>query len=104
MKSVFRGALWIGLAFAAGNTSLMAQLKDNSEKQLSCQNSGGDGQQQRHCEVREQTVSAMGPLTVDAGQNGGVSVKGWLRGDVLVRSRVEAWGESAAAAASPAAP
>lgn len=102
MKSVFRGALWTGLAFAAGNTLLLAQLKDNSEKQLSCQNSGGDAVQARHCEVREQTVAAMGPLTVDAGQNGGVSVKGWLRSDILVRSRVEAWGDTAAAAANHA--
>ena len=97
MKSAFTGILIAGLALGVGSAPLMAQLQDNSEKQLSCDNGGGgDSDRQRHCEVREQSVSAMGPLTVDAGTNGGVSIKGWLRGDVLVRSRIESWGATAA--------
>ncbi len=45
-----------------------------------------------HCEMREQTISYPGRLTVDPGMNGGVSVKGWDGGGVLVRSKVESTG------------
>jgi hypothetical protein len=53
---------------------------------------------ERFCEIREQTVPAAGPLDVDAGRNGSVSVRGANRGDVLVRARVVAHADSDAAA------
>lgn len=99
MKSAFTGAVWIGLILGAGNTCLLAQMQNNTEKQLSCDN-GNNGDLERHCEMREQTVGAMGPLTVDAGENGGVTIKGSFRSDILVRSRVEAQAENAGAAAN----
>ena len=43
----------------------------------------------RHCEVREQRLPA-GPLSVDAGQNGGIRVEGWDGNDILVRAIVQA--------------
>jgi DUF4097 and DUF4098 domain-containing protein YvlB len=75
-------------------------LRDNSEKQMSCQNGSYDSEGVRHCEVREQTVPAIGRLNVDAHRNGGVTVKGWLRNEVLVRARVEASAENEGAAAN----
>jgi hypothetical protein len=43
-----------------------------------------------HCEIREQSMAASrGPIRVDAGMNGGVTVNGWDRADILVRARVE---------------
>ena len=39
-------------------------------------------------------MAAMGLLNVDAGQNGGATIKGWSRDEVLVRARVESWGTS----------
>lgn len=62
-------------------------------KSLSCDNNNnGNDRQSRSCEMREQTIAYGGRLTVDGGTNGGVSIKGWDNGSVLVRSRVEAWG------------
>jgi hypothetical protein len=98
MRSVLTGAAWIGLAVSTTSVPLLAQLQDNSEKQMTCQNGGYDSDRARHCEVREQTVASIGRLNVDAGRNGGVTVKGWRRGDVLVRARVDASGETEAAA------
>jgi len=49
-------------------------------------------------DLRESTVAATGSLTVDGGRNGGVSVKGENRSDVLVRACVQAWGSSDAEA------
>lgn len=49
-------------------------------------------------EPREFTVASSGNLTVDGGRNGGVSVRGENRSDVLIKACVQAWGESEAAA------
>jgi hypothetical protein len=49
-------------------------------------NDRDDGRYQ-HCEVRESTLPA-GPLNVDAGQNGGVSVEAWDRNEIRVRAIV----------------
>lgn len=53
-------------------------------------------------EVRELTVAAGGTIAVDAGKNGGVSVSGEDRSDVLVRACVQAWGSNDAAARAAA--
>jgi DUF4097 and DUF4098 domain-containing protein YvlB len=78
------------LALAA---TAFGQMRDNQEKQMTCQNNGYN-ERPRYCEMREQSVAAMGVLNVDAGSNGGATVKGWSRNEVLVRARVEGWGNS----------
>ena len=98
MRLALTGAAWIGLAAATGSVPLLAQMRDNTEKQMTCQNGGYDSDHARHCDIREQSVASIGRLNIDAGRNGGATVKGWLRGDVLVRSRVEASGDTEAAA------
>lgn len=47
-----------------------------------------------HCEVRETRIPARGSLTIDAGQNGGVSVRTHEGRDVVVQARVQAWAGS----------
>ena len=101
MKSALNGAMWIALACAAAAAPAFAQLQDNSQKQLNCTN-GYDSDRVHHCEMREQSAPSIGRLTVDAVRNGGVTIKGWLRSDVLVRTRVEAEADSEAAAAAMA--
>lgn len=41
-----------------------------------------------HCEVREMRLPATGELSVNAGPNGGITVEGWDRAEILVRARV----------------
>jgi hypothetical protein len=98
MKSALTSAAWIGVAVSTAGLPLFAQLQGNSEKQLTCANAGYDSDRARHCEIREQTLPSIGRLSIDAGQNGGATVKGWQRGDVLVRARIEASGDTEAAA------
>ena len=43
------------------------------------------------CEMREQSVAPGNMLSVDAGPNGGISIKGWDRSDILVRSQVNTY-------------
>jgi DUF4097 and DUF4098 domain-containing protein YvlB len=69
------------------------QMRDNQNKEMTCDKSGS-GNRARYCEIREQATAAMGLLNVDAARNGGAIVKGWSRNEVLVRTRVEGWGDS----------
>jgi Putative adhesin len=59
--------------------------------------SWGNDDYEQFCDVREQTMGA-GPLTVDAGQNGGVQVEGWDRNEIRVQSIVRANARSQARA------
>ena len=91
MKSVF-GLVFSAMFLAAG---AQAQLRDNRTPQMNCDRGNFDGDRQGFCEIREQTIPAVGRLTVDPGKNGGVTVKGSLRNDILIRSRVDSWAGSA---------
>lgn len=55
-----------------------------------------DGDGATFCEVREATIGAAGPLDINAAPNGGITVRGWDRGDALVRARIVAHAETAA--------
>ena len=94
MKSALFGAAWIGLALSTAALPLSAQMQNNTEKRLSCDDGNSNGGQARHCEVREQSLPSIGSLNVDASPNGGVSIKGWLQSGVLVRARIDASGET----------
>jgi len=60
------------------------------EKTMSCDENHNHWDRGHYCEMREVTVPAGGQLDVDGGANGGISVKGANRNDILVRSKVEA--------------
>jgi DUF4097 and DUF4098 domain-containing protein YvlB len=80
------------LAILALATAAFGQMRDNQEKQLKCDS--GYNSQPRHCEIREQSTAAVGLLDLDAGANGGATVKGWSRNEVLVRTKVEGWADT----------
>lgn len=52
------------------------------------------------CEIRESTMPAGSRLDVDAAPNGGIHVTAWEKNEILVRAKVEAWGESKSEAQS----
>lgn len=80
-----------GTALAAA--FLCASFAVAQDKKLSCDDSRS-GDRHRVCEMRELNVANTGKLTVDASPNGGIKVKAWDQATVLVRARVEAWGDS----------
>ena len=59
-----------------------------------CTNQNWNGDKVSTNELREQTVAATGRLEVDGARNGGISVRGENRSDVLVRACVQTWGSS----------
>ncbi len=67
----------------------VATAQKKSESSLECRDWRGNDRLQSHCEIKEQTLAAGGTITVDGKQNGGISIKGWERNEVLVRSRIQ---------------
>ena len=67
----------------------VATAQKKSESSLECREWRGNDRLQSHCEIKEQTLPAGGLITVDGKQNGGISIKGWERNEVLIRSRIQ---------------
>lgn len=59
-----------------------------------CDRQWNDRDRERFCEVRDATVKPTGRILVDGRQNGGVSVYGWDRNEVLVRALIQTWADS----------
>ena len=70
------------------------QMRENTSPELGCNANWKNGKQERVCEMREQKVPATQRLEVLASPNGGVTIRGANRTDILVRTRVEAMAPS----------
>jgi hypothetical protein len=73
------------------SVSGLAVQRESRDHQMDCNssyNSYGD-RLVSHCEVREETIPSGGALSVDGKQNGGISIKGWDKNNILVRSQVQ---------------
>ncbi len=72
--------------------ALAANARGQDAKDWCATSHGGD--EERYCEVREETLSATRSLSVDAGNNGGIKVTGENRSDVRVQAKVHARAET----------
>jgi len=78
------------LLLLIGAVSAQAFAQKDGKDTLACREWQSDGSRANHCEIKEQTVSVSGGvIKVDGRQNGGVSVKGWERNEILVRARIQ---------------
>ena len=80
----------------------VAKERKDTQKSFCSNNNWSSDDKVSVNELREITVPASGGIGVDAGRNGGISVKGEERSDVLVRACVQAWGTSDDAAKAAA--
>ena len=72
-----------------------AQEKTEKKKWEFCQKDNWSGNDRvSFNDLREMTIAKTDLLTVDGKRNGGISVKGSDRSDILVRACVQAWGTS----------
>jgi len=80
----------LALALAAGSLLSLspAAAQESAEEWVERCRRDGDRDREVHCEVRETTLAATGALEVNARPNGGITVEGWDRDEVLVRARV----------------
>src|SRR5260370_4602994 len=70
-------------------TSGIGAAQNQAEGSRRCRDYRGDDRLSSHCEIKEQTLPAGGAITVDGKTNGGISIKGWERNEILVRSKIE---------------
>jgi hypothetical protein len=66
------------------------QFQENIEPKLGCESRWKNGKHEGFCEIRESRLPVTQRLEVLAAPNGGVSIRGWNRQEVLVRARVDA--------------
>src|SRR5215510_14718659 len=86
MEKSLRFALFV---LAALSLAGFAVAQRRTEGLMRCGDYRDDGRLYSQCEIKEQTVPAGGTVNVDDRTNGGVSIKGWDRNEVLVRAKVE---------------
>ena len=92
-KTTWMKAAVLSLGLLAASSSLV--WAQGEEKGLSCNQRNWNGDQASHCVMREQTIPAAGGvLNVDGRTNGGVSVRGWDRAEILVRAQVQTWAKT----------
>jgi Toastrack DUF4097 len=89
MSRYLRRGVLVVMMLCAGSIVTLAQ-KDKSRDSLTCNNSWFSDRLSNFCEIKEQTFAPTGTIAVDARKNGGISVAGWDRNEVLVRYKVQA--------------
>jgi hypothetical protein len=70
------------------------KFKNKTYSREFCSNDWSNGDKVSGRDLREMTVPG-GSLTVDGKRNGGISVKGENRSDILIRACVQTWGNTA---------
>jgi hypothetical protein len=96
MKRLLELSVLVGL-LCVSSFAVYAQ-KEEKRHSMDCNDNWSSDRLMNHCEIREQTIPSTGSVIVDARKNGGVSVKGWDRSEVLVRARVQGMAPSQAEA------
>lgn len=81
--------LFFSLIALSALASPAAAQSSSDEWLENCRRNNRGSDRQVHCEVRESRIPARGTLRVDAGQNGGVSVRAWDGSDVRVQARIQ---------------
>lgn len=88
---------FLTLAFLLVTVSGAAAQEGNRYKRELCSNNWSNADKVSTTDLRE-TVVAAGDVNVDGKRNGGISIKGENRSDVLIRACVQAWARSEAEA------
>jgi DUF4097 and DUF4098 domain-containing protein YvlB len=96
-KLLSRTLLAVMMASVVGVTAFSQE--ERSKASLTCRDNWHSGRLASHCEIKEQTLAATdGTVSVDGRMNGGVSVQGWDRNEILVRAQIQTAGSSDAEA------
>ena len=88
MKRMFDRAMLTFLVLTLAAITAPAQTEKRGS--LRCGDNWYNDRLVTHCDIREQQLAVSGgTISVDGRQNGGISVKGWDRSEVLIRARVQ---------------
>lgn len=94
MERKLQTALWAAAALVLAPQGALGGQGRVVEDDDWCDRYRGDRDHERYCEVREMTLAAdREVITVDGRANGGITVEGWDRNEILVRAKVQAHAE-----------
>src|SRR6185503_4978954 len=87
-------SVFVAMMFALAIVTVSAQDKEKIKNKgnLNCNDSNNwyGNRLVGNCEIREQTLAPNGgTISIDGRQNGGVAVKGWDNGQILIRAQVQ---------------
>src|SRR6185503_7097575 len=89
MKQSLRRGVWLLLVMCVITLPAFGQKEKGKDKDwFGCHDGWNNQRLVNHCEMKEQTIPAS-DISVDGRMNGGVSIKGWERNEVLVRARIQ---------------
>ena len=89
MNKWLRRSAFIVMLTMVTALSAFANNDEDKDKSMACRDDWHSDRLLSHCEIKEQTLPAAGAISVDGRQNGGVSVKGWDRNEILARARIQ---------------
>jgi len=89
MNKWLRRSAFIVMLTIVTALSAFANNDEDKDKSMACHDDWHSDRLLSHCEIKEQTLPAAGAISVDGRQNGGVSVKGWDRNEILARARIQ---------------
>jgi DUF4097 and DUF4098 domain-containing protein YvlB len=89
MNKWLRRSAFIFMLTIVTSLSAFANNDEDKDKSMACRDDWHSDRLLSHCEIKEQTLPAAGASSVDGRQNGGVSVKGWDRNEILARTRIQ---------------
>lgn len=96
-KLLWRGVLLLMMASVAAVPAL--SQKERGKDSLACRDNWHNDKLVNHCEIKEQTLPASdATIAVDGMMNGGVSIKGWERNEILLRAQIQSAAPSQAEA------
>ncbi len=89
-KLLSRGVLALMITCVV-SVAAVAQKEKDKDGPMVCRDNWNSSKMVQHCEIKEQTLAATGgAISVDGRMNGGVSVKGWERNEILLRAKIQA--------------
>ena len=83
---IFTRFMLVGLSGLTGLVLMQQARAQQAEREMNC-DENWQSDRASHCEINETTLAAMPRLSVDGGVNGGMTVKGWQKNEILVRAR-----------------
>ena len=83
-------SVFVAMLLALASAGVFAQEKNKGSLNCRENNNWFGDRLVGNCEMREQTLTPNGgAISIDGRQNGGVSVKGWDQGQILIRAQIQ---------------
>jgi hypothetical protein len=89
MNKLLRRGVLLVLTVCVAAVPAFSQ-KEKRKEFMECRDNWHNDKLVNHCEIKEQTLAASdAAIAVDGMMNGGISIKGWERNEILMRAKIQ---------------